>query len=280
MPRLGKYNRLKIIKTVDFGLYLDGGEEFGEVLLPTRYIPEGVSEGDLLRVFLYRDSEDRVIATTEKPYAEVDGFAYLKVSAVNNLGAFLDWGLMKELLLPFSEQKGRVKVGDWCSVYIYLDEKSGRLVASERLGRFLSEEPPSYRINQEVRLFIYDETPEAFRAIINNSHTGLLYKNEVFVPLEKGRRIRGYIKKLREDSKIDLSLQKSGYKGNVLPAASAILEKLKESEGYIPLTDKSPPKEIYRIFGFSKKNFKKAVGNLYRKRLIRLEEDGIYLIDE
>lgn len=280
MIRIGKFNRLRVTKRVDFGLYLDGGEEFGEILLPTRYVPEGVEPEDLIKVFLYRDSEDRVIATTERPYAEVDDFAYLKVSEVNSAGAFLDWGLMKDLLLPYREQNRKVQEGKYYPVYIYLDEKSGRLVATARLGRFLSKDPPEYRVNQEVRLFIYDETPNSFRAIINKAHTGMLYKNEVFIPLMKGRRIRGYIKRIRDDLKIDLALQKTGYIENIFPAGKKIIDRLEEEGGYLPVSDKSPPEEIYRQFGFSKKNFKKALGMLYKRRLITIEEKGIRLSKE
>ncbi|MGM0568268.1 MAG: CvfB family protein [Elusimicrobiota bacterium] len=276
MIQIGKYNYLPVVKEVDFGVYLDG-ESFGEILLPSRYVPKECSVGDILDVFLYKDSEDRIIATTEKPYAEVGEFAFLKVVDVTRVGAFMDWGLAKDLLVPFAEQKEkRMEKGKYYVVRIYLDEKSERIAASAKLSKFLDNEAAGYEKGEEVDLLIYAKTDMGYQAVINNSHTGLVYKTEVFSPLKIGQKTKGFIKKIREDGKIDLCLQKPGY-GKIEGIAEKILEKLKEEGGFIPLSDKSNPEIIYRKFGISKKNYKKAVGALFKKRLITISSKGITL---
>lgn len=275
MAEIGKINTLRVIKEVDFGLYLDGGEH-GEILIPKRYVPENTKPEDMLEVFIYLDSEDRIIATTDKPLIAVGEFACLKVVAVTQMGAFLDWGLPKDLFVPFREQKQRMEEGKSYVVTLYLDYDSKRLVGSAKIDKFLDNLPPDYPIGEEVDLLISGETDLGFNAIINNRHIGVLYKNEIFQPLKKGDRIKGYIKKIREDEKIDLILQKPGYE-KVDSISMKILETLKNHNGFIPVTDKSDPDTIYNLFGVSKKTYKKAVGSLFKFRLIVIEENGIRL---
>lgn len=275
MAEIGKINNLRVVKEVDFGLYLDGGEH-GEILLPKRYVPENAKPENTLEVFIYLDSEDRIIATTETPYIKVGEFACLKTVTVNQMGAFLDWGLMKDLFVPFREQKQRMEEGKWYIVTVYLDYDSKRLVASAKIEKFLDNLPPDYESGQEVDLLIAGETDLGFNAIINNKHLGVLYKNEVFKPLRKGERIKGYIKKIREDEKIDLILQKPGY-AKVDDISMKIVEVLKSHGGFISVTDKSDPDTIYELFGVSKKTYKKAIGALFKFRIIDIEDKGIRL---
>jgi len=277
MTTIGKYNQLKVVKFTDFGIYLDG-ENFGEVLLPLRYVPENCKLDDILDVFIYRDSEDRIIATTEKPYACVGEFAYLKVVAVNTVGAFLDWGLLKDLLVPYREQKITLEEGRSYVVYVYLDEDSQRITASTKLDKFLDNQSTEFTEGEEVDLFICNQTDIGYKAIINGTHWGVLYENEVFQTLKRGQKIKGYIKKIREDKKIDLCLQKPGYE-KVDELTEMILAKLKEKGGYIAVTDKSPSEVIYKLFGISKKSFKMTIGALYKKRIISMEGAGIRLIE-
>jgi uncharacterized protein len=276
MLNIGKYNTLRVVKQVDFGMYLDGDDK-GEILLPTRYVPEGCQPSDELEVFVYLDSEDRVIATTEKPFAQVGEFAHLRVKAIEKAGAFLDWGLMKDLLVPYREQKVKMVSGRKYLVYIYVDEETGRIVGSAKTDRFIDNIPPQFEVGQEVDLIIDNETDLGFTAIINQTHRGVLYQNEVFEALEQGQRLKGYIKKVREDDKIDLSLYPLGYQ-KVDGMSQTILDALKEAGGYLPVTDKTDAEEIYDNFGMSKKTFKKAIGALYKQRMIVIEEKGIRLV--
>ncbi len=272
----GKYNTLKVLKFVDFGVYLDG-VEMGEILLPARYVPEECEIGQDLEVFIYLDSEDRIIATTEKPYAQVGEFALLRVSAVNNIGAFLDWGLMKDLLVPFREQKTNMVEGRSYLVYVYVDPDSKRIVASAKLEKFLDNIIPEYQIGEEVSLIIESESDLGYNAIINHLHRGILYHDELPAPLRKGQQLKAYIKKVREDQKIDLSLYRPGY-GQVDAISQNMLNRLKEAGGFLPLTDKSDAALIFDYFAISKKVFKKAIGALYKQRLIILETNGIRMI--
>jgi len=272
---IGKYNTLKVLKEVDFGVYLDGESE-GEILMPIRYVPKNCQPGDMVDVFLYLDSEDRPIATTEKPYAQVGEFAMLRVKSVNKIGTFLDWGIMKDLLVPFREQKATMIEGRSYLVYIHVDEESKRIVASAKLNKFLDKTVPEYVVGQEVDLVIESETELGYKAIVNNLHWGILYENEVFEQLAKGLKMKGYIKKIRTDNKIDLSLQPLGYV-KVDPITQMILDELKKAGGFIAVSDKSEAEEVYRVFGISKKTFKQAVGSLYKKRLITIGTDGIRL---
>ena len=274
---LGKFNHLEVVKEVDFGVYLDGGEE-GEILLPTRYVPEDCKIGDILNVFLYLDMDERLIATTLTPFVQVGQFACLEVSWVNQYGAFLNWGLMKDLFVPFREQKMKMQVGRKYVVHAHLDEESYRIVASAKVERYLSKEKPEYAAGEEVNILIWQKTDLGFKAIIDNKYSGLLYENEIFSSIETGMEMKAFVKQVREDGKVDLILQKPGFE-KVDDFAKTLLDYIKEQGGRIHLNDKSPAEDIYDTFGVSKKTFKKGVGDLYKKRLIALHEDGIALVE-
>ena len=274
---LGKFNQLEVVKEVDFGLYLDGGEE-GEILLPTRYVPEGCQVGDMLNVFLYLDIDERLIATTLTPLVQVGQFACLEVAWVNQFGAFLNWGLMKDLFVPFSEQKMKMQVGRKYVIHAHLDDESYRIVASAKVARYLSKDIPDYAPGTEVDILIWQKTDLGFKAIIDNKHSGLLYENEIFCTLETGMQMRAFVKQVREDGKVDLILQKPGFE-KIDDFSKTLLDYIKEHGGRIHLNDKSPAEDIYDTFGVSKKTFKKGVGDLYKKRLISLQENGITLAE-
>jgi len=277
MIEIGKINFLEVLRQVDHGIYLDG-EELGEILLPSKYVPQDTSPGDIIDVLIYLDSEDRFIATTQTPYAMADEFAYLKVVSVSPFGAFLDWGLQKDILAPFREQKERMQEGKSYVVYIYLDEQSNRIAASSKLDKFIVKgKSRSYKSGQQVELLICNESDMGYNAIVDNCCWGLLYHNELFQQLHEGQKINGFITKVREDGKIDLSLQKPGYK-KVKSLSQQILDVLNEKNGFIAVSDKSDPQLIYQLFGMSKKNYKKSVGALYKKKLISIESKGIRLI--
>ena len=274
---LGKFNQLEVVKEVDFGLYLDGGEE-GEILLPTRYVPEGCQVGDMLNVFLYLDIDERLIATTLTPLVQVGQFACLEVAWVNQFGAFLNWGLMKDLFVPFSEQKMKMQVGRKYVIHAHLDDESYRIVASAKVERYLSKDIPDYAPGTEVDILIWQKTDLGFKAIIDNKHSGLLYENEIFCTLETGMQMRAFVKQVREDGKVDLILQKPGFE-KIDDFSKTLLDYIKEHGGRIHLNDKSPAEDIYDTFGVSKKTFKKGVGDLYKKRLISLQENGFTLAE-
>lgn len=275
MVNIGKVNNLQIVKEVPFGLYLDGGGV--EILLPKRYVPKKYKLHDYLDVFIFIDSEDRLIATTDTPYAKVDECAYLKVVAVNHIGAFLDWGLTKDLLVPHNEQLKPMEEGKSYAVYIYLDHETDRLVASSKLANFLNETSVYYKAGQAVDLLVCAKTELGYKAIINNTHLGVIYENEVFQELSVGSKVQGYIKTIRDDKKIDLILQRPA-KEERDGLMQKILSDLKQRGGYSDLTDKSPPDAIYRQFAVSKKNYKKALGRLYKQRLIKIEKKQIVLL--
>ncbi|MFZ4776380.1 MAG: S1 RNA-binding domain-containing protein [Terrimicrobiaceae bacterium] len=276
MAILGKRNLLTIIREGPPGYFLDDGEG-GEILLPGRYIPVGSAPGETVDVFIYRDSEDRLIATTESPLAMVGEFACMKiVDIVPSMGAFLDWGLQKDLLLPRREQGPFRNVGEKIVVHVFVDEASDRIVASARLHRWLSKTPPAYEKDQAVKLLVSDITPLGYLAIVDNAHRGLLYRSEMSGPLEIGDQIDGFVKTVRPDGKLDLALDRSGF-ARIGPITDQILEALKNSGGHLPYDDNSPPEAIRTAFGISKKAFKQALGTLYRQRLIQLGEGGISL---
>jgi predicted RNA-binding protein (virulence factor B family) len=277
MAEIGKTSTLPVVKDLDFGVYLDA-EGLGEILLPRRYVPDGCTVGDEVEVFLYRDSEDALLATTEVPLVEVGRAAFLKVVAVTKVGAFLDWGLPKDLLVPFREQTQEMEAGRSYVVFVYLDRKSRRIAASTRLDRYLAAGSRDFEEGQRVDLLIYGRTDLGYKAIVDDTCWGVLYDNEVFQPLRKGQRVEGYIKQVRSDAKLDLTLHKPGYE-KVDDLSTQILERLKAEGGFLPVSDKSPPEQIYARFEVSKKTFKKAVGALYRARLITLEPDGIRLVE-
>ncbi|HEY1169895.1 MAG TPA: S1-like domain-containing RNA-binding protein [Verrucomicrobiae bacterium] len=278
MAEIGKRNLVSIVRESAPGLYLDGGEH-GEILLPRRYIPRDIAPKDKLSVFIYRDSEDRLVATTEVPHAEVGQFAAMQVVSINrNVGAFLDWGLPKDLLLPFREQEKPLRIGQWVVVCVVLDSKTDRIVASARLGRHLSKEAPGYRDGQPVEMLITSETELGYNAIVENSHRGLLYKDNLTNPLEIGQRINGFIRTIRDGGKIDLSLDQSGYQ-RVVSVTGKIIEALQRHNGHLAFDDDSSPESIRQMFGVSKKAFKQALGTLYKHRRIRFKHPGIELLD-
>jgi predicted RNA-binding protein (virulence factor B family) len=276
MAQLGQFNTLAVVRESPHGLYLDGGA-LGEILLPRRYIAPGTAPGANLRVFVYRDSEDRLVATTGTPLAVVGECASLRVVSVKpGVGAFLHWGLEKDLLLPLREQTRPLMPHDWVIVHVAIDTKSDRIIATARLNRWLDKTPAAYKSGERVKLLIECETPLGFRAIVNHTHHGLLLRGDLAGPLVIGQTLDGYVKMVREDGKIDLSLEPVGYR-RIAPLTERILEKLRASGGRIPFHDKTPPEEIRAAFGVSKKAFKQALGALYRDRLIRIEPDGIRL---
>lgn len=274
MVEIGRLNKLKVLKKVEFGVFLDGQED-GEILLPLRSAPESCEIDEEIEVFIYRDSEDRLVATTETPFAQLGEFASLRVKALEKVGAFLDWGLPKDLLLPFSEQTRDLCAGQYVLVYLYLD-KSDRICASMRLDRHIDKTPGDYEEEQTVDLLIAAKTDLGFKAIVNGRHWGMLYSNEVFTHLEIGQRTKGIIKTIRPDGKIDLSLQKLGHKGSD-DIGEKILALLKARGGFLEINDKTAAETIYQLFGVSKKKYKMALGGLYKKRLITIQDNGIKL---
>lgn len=278
MINLGEVNQLTILRQTDNGYYLIDKEE-NEVLLPNAYIKEDWGLGDEVEVFVFNDSEDRLTATTLTPKINLDDFALLQVNDVNNVGAFLNWGLPKDLFVPFKEQKTKMREGKYYVVTMFLDYESERLVASSKIDSFLEFEEINLTEGQEVEVIVYERTPMGYNCIINRLYKGLIYENEVFRNLNIGEHTKGYIKTIREDKKIDVSLQKVGYVAQD-ENQEKILNILRGDAGYIGLTDKSKPEEIYEELNMSKKAFKKAIGGLYKKKLIWLKRDGVYLTKE
>lgn len=277
MITIGKTYSLNVVKSVHFGFYLDA-KNLGEVLLPLKYAPFDLSIGDSLRIFLYLDSEDRPIATTKRPKAEVGQFAYLQVLASTDVGLFLDWGLDKDLLVPFSEQHRPMQVGQFYLVYLYLDNLDGRVTASSKIEKFLDDERPhNFEPRQAVDLIIANSTDLGYKAIINHSHWGVLYKNEVYQRLSFGQSIKGFIKNIRPDRKIDLSLD--GGQETRDKHEQLVLDLLKKGNGYSTLHDRSDSKLILTLLGMSKGSFKKAIGRLYKQKCIIIEKSGIRLVD-
>ena len=281
MSQIGRMNTLYVLREVDFGVYLDG-EELGDILLPKRQVPEGTKIDDQLEVFIYFDSSDIIVASTQIPLTQVNEFASLRVIDNNEMGAFLDWGLPKDLMVPFREQKHKLLKNRHYIVYTYLDNVSQRIVASTKLDKFLLKEIPEYQVDDEVSLFIVSRTDLGYKAIIENEYWGLLFKDEVFTPLEQGQTLTGFIKQVRSDGKIDLTLKQPGQseRVHVDAASQKIIDALNASGGFLELTDKSPPNDIYKAFGISKKVFKRSIGGLYKKRLIKIEPDGVKLLDD
>lgn len=279
MLTLGDYNTLRIVKSVDFGLYLDGGEE-GEILLPQRYVTNDMHIGDEIEVFIYLDQEERPVATTEHPYAKVGEFASLEVAWVNQYGAFLKWGLMKDLFCPFREQKKRMEQGQRHIVYIKVDEDSYRLMATAKVEKYLTTpvitDLPSLQHGTEVDILVWMKTDLGFKVIVNNKFQGLIFENQIFQPLHSGMKLKAYVDHVRQDGKIDIALQQTG-RQQTLDFAEVLLRYLYENEGHCNLGDKSPAELIYDRFQVSKKAFKKAVGDLYKRRLIIIKDDGIHL---
>lgn len=278
MIKLGKYNELEIAREVEFGIYMTDGEGV-EILMPQKYVPANAKVGDKLRCFVYQDSEARLIATTEHPYAQVGEFASLQINSVNQVGAFADWGTSKELLIPHREQPKEMEEGRRYIVYIYVDEISGRIVGTARVDKYLDNVPAPYEKNEEVDILIWKPTPLGYKVIINNNHSGLIYRNQIFKPVHIGEHLRAWVKDVREDEKIDLSLQPMGYRNVIDGAEAQVLRALHLRGGFLSLTDKSDPAEIAEVLEMSKKNFKKAVGALYKEKRIAIEEEGIRLVE-
>lgn len=278
--KVGQYNTLRVVKEVDFGVYLDGGEA-GEILLPAKYVPEGTVVEDEVEVFVYHDSEDRLIATTEEPYIMVGEFAFLETKMVNRIGAFLDWGITaKDLFVPFAEQRATMREGGVYLVYAFLDDMTGRIVASSKVDKYLDNTPPQYAVNESVELLVVQETDLGYKVIVENTHWGMVYKNEIFTTIEPGDFVTGYVKKVREDDKLDISLQPVGYRQAVGDGAlgERIVAELEKAGGFLPYGDKTDAEVIMQVFACSKKNFKKSIGNLYKSRRIEIAPDGIRLV--
>jgi uncharacterized protein len=276
MIRLGIQNKLKVNRFAPPGAYLVDEEE-NEVLLPNKYVPREAEEGDMIEVFVYKDSEDRIVATTLTPYVQLNGFAYLQVKEVNNIGAFIDWGLEKDLLIPFRQQKQNMRAGKSFLIYLYLDEMTDRLVATAKVEKHFEKETIDLKEMERVDLLIAEQTDLGFNVVVNNRYRGLVYENEIHRGLRPGDQIKGYVKKIRSDKKIDISLQRTGLE-NLESGAEKILAKLQDKDGFIALHDKSSPEEIKTLLNMSKKGFKRSVGILYKKKLISIEADGIRLI--
>jgi uncharacterized protein len=274
--QIGKLNKMEVLFEKEHGIYLEG-KNYGNILLPKKYTPASCRIGDMLEVFIYKDSEDRLIATTEKPFAMVGDFAFLKVASSNNYGAFLEWGLPKDIMVPFREQKGRMLESKSYVVRIYLDEITERIAASTKLNKYIEEYSSGLEEGEEVDLLVYSKATFGYNAIINNKYSGVIYKNEIFQKLSIGKRITGYIKAIREDNKIDLTLNKSG-QNKFADLSEHIITYLKEHNGVMEITGKSAPEIIEETFCTSKRNFKVAIGGLYKRRLISVEDDKITLI--
>lgn len=274
MIRIGQFNKLKVIKEVSFGIYLDG-DDWGDILLPNKYVPKGTLLNDMLDVFIYFDSEDKIIATTLRPRAKVGGCAFLKVIDINRVGAFLDWGLDKDLLVPVPEQQRPMEKDKSYIIYVKLDNK-GRIIASSKVDHFLDKTPAQYKAGEEVNLLIAESTDLGKKVIINDRHWGLIHSGDIFQSLMYGKRIPGYIKTIRDDGKIDVVLRKTG-QDNIHDLAKRILNELHAKGGFLPLHDKSSSQEIQKAFGESKKSFKNAIGNLYKRGEITIEDNGIRL---
>lgn len=276
MITLGKINTLEILRESDHGIYLVD-EENNEVLLPNRYVPESFKIWDKIDVFVYLDNEERPVASTDFPYVVRDDFALLRCSEVTNYGAFLDWGLVKELFCPFKEQAFPMKKGGWYLIYCFLDEKSNRLVASSKTNQFLDNKNLTVKEFDEVDLIVSHPSDLGMNVIVNKKHSGLIYKDNIFTDLSIGDRLKGVVKKIRPGNKLDISLGQIGYR-NIEPNAQFILNALQNNNGYLNVTDKSDPEVIKNTLQMSKKNFKKAIGNLYKQHAIDIKPDGIYLV--
>ena len=276
MADLGKWNSLEVVRLEDRGAYLDGHES-GEILLPTYEGGQGVQLGSWMRVFIYNDSEDRLIATTKEPKIIVGECAALKVVQVNNAGAFLDWGLAKDLMLPYGEQKRKVSQGVTVMVQAYVDEKSGRIAATTKLGRFLGKERRTFLEDEQVDIIVVRRSTNGYNVIVEGTHWGMIYHDQIFQPISIGDRLKGYVLTLREDDKVDIILQKPGAE-KVGTLAEQIMTKLEQGDGFIEVGDKSDALAIQAMFGVSKKTYKKALGQLYKERKVQLGKDGVRLV--
>ncbi len=279
MIHTGQTQDLIILRNTSVGLFLGDGEE-GEVLLPNKYVPEQYDQGEKLSVFVYRDSEDRQVATTLEPKIRLGEFASLRVNAMDRLGAFMDWGMEKDLMVPFKEQQKKLEEGRWYVVYLALDEDTDRLFGSTRIEKHLDNSELTVKAGDAVELVVYGRSDLGWSAIVNGKHQGLVHANDVFKPVSVGDRIPGYVKTVREDKKLDITLQPIGYEHYNDANTALLAKRLQQHEGFLPLSDKSSPEEIYRVFGISKKAFKKALGALYKERKVQIEEQGIVWVKD
>ncbi|MDF2152129.1 S1-like domain-containing RNA-binding protein [Vibrio sp. CAU 1672] len=276
MIKIGQINSLKVIKKADFGVFLDG-DEYGSVLLPNKYVPEGTEIGDKVEVFLFFDSESQLAATTETPIAQVGEWGLMKIEGINSTGAFVNWGIKeKDLLIPFSEQRARFSAGQTILVYVYTDKASGRIVGTTKFNKWLDKTPANYQVNQQVDLIIAERSQLGYKAIVNGRHWGMIFPSDVFGKLFIGKKLKGFIKRVREDGKIDLALQKVGVE-KMDDLSGRIVELLEKKDGFLPLNDKSSPDAIFEVFRTSKGTFKKTIGGLYKQGKIVIEKDGIRL---
>jgi uncharacterized protein len=276
MINIGQHNTLRVDRILDQGAYLED-QEGKSVLLPKRYVSSNLKIDDELTVFIYNDSEDRPVATTEEPLVALNDFAMLKAVGNTKYGTFMDWGLAKDLLVPFREQNKEMREGYYYLIYLYLDEETNRLVGSNKITKYLKSIKPDLKYGEEVDLIVWNKTDLGVKVIVNGAHQGLLYNNEIFNEIKMGDRIKGFVKLIREDNKLDISLQKQGY-SNIEPNAKKILEKLESNRGFVALNDKSDPELIVAALGMSKSTFKKSIGALYKLRKISIDKDGIRLL--
>lgn len=276
MVEVGKVNLLEVSRMSDFGLLFDG-LELGEILMPKRFVKSSWVPGDKVEVFVYLDSEDRLTATTLRPKGQVGEFVLLRCKDAGTIGAFMDWGLPKDLFVPFREQRIKMRSGESYLIYIYYDQASGRIVGSSKLDKYLKESKRFYKNGEEVDLIAWQKSDLGYKFIINNERWGMVFHNEIFQALERGQKLKGFIKYVRSDGRIDLALQKPGYE-KVTSLTDVILKHLKDNGGFMPITAKTPPERINALFGVSKKTYKNAIGALYKKRLITIEEDGVRLV--
>ncbi|CAH1534417.1 MULTISPECIES: CvfB family protein [Vibrio] len=278
MIKIGQINSLEVTKTADFGVFLDG-DDYGSVMLPNKYVPEGTNVGDHIDVFLYFDSESQLAATIDKPIAQVGEWGLMQVEGVSSTGAFVNWGIKeKDLLIPFSEQRARFTAGQNILVYVYTDKASGRIVGTTKFNKWLDKTPANYEVNEEVNLIIAERSQLGYKAIVNGEHWGMIFPSDVFGKLFIGKKLKGYIKQIREDGKIDLALQKVGV-AKMDDLSSKILELLEKKGGFLPLNDKSTPEAIFAAFRTSKGTFKKTIGGLYKQGKLVIEKDGIRLAE-
>ncbi|WP_049535995.1 CvfB family protein [Vibrio harveyi] len=278
MIKIGQINSLEVIKTADFGVFLDG-EDYGSVLLPNKYVPEGTELGAHLDVFLYFDSESQLAATIDKPIAQVGEWGLMKIEGINKTGAFVNWGIKeKDLLIPFSEQRARFTAGQNILVYVYTDKASGRIVGTTKFNKWLDKTPATYEVNEQVDLIIAERSQLGYKAIVNGEHWGMIFPSDVFGKLFIGKKLKGYIKQVREDGKIDLALQKVGV-AKMDDLSSKVIELLEKKGGFLPLNDKSSPEAIFEAFRTSKGTYKKTIGGLYKAGKIVIEKDGIRLAE-
>ncbi len=277
MIEIGKYNNLVILRETSVGLFL-GAEDGQDVLLPRRYYPESYQIGDRIRVFVYPDNEGRKIATTLVPKVLVNEFAFLQVKAIESVGAFMDWGLDKDLMVPFREQRQRMEKGRWYIIYMYVDEKTARLVGTNKIEKHLQNDQLKIKAGDEAEVLIMQKTDLGYSAIINNEHKGLIYDNEIYREINIGQKLNGYIRTIRRDNKIDISLQPPGFRNSIDSLSDLLTRKLIENSGFLPLNDNSSPEKIYETLGISKKSFKKTIGALYKSREIEITTEGIKML--